>query len=141
MPFAISIKTNNESAKHIRDLWARVGVHEDTPSMASLNYAPHITLAIYDRINADLLKQALVTTFNGRTSLRIAFDRIRCFEQLSLVLWAAPVVTTALIDLHGSLHSQIDPEMCRPHYRPGSWVPHCTLGTKIREDRQVMHRH
>jgi hypothetical protein len=33
------------------------------------------------------------------------------------------------------LRAAIDPAYCRPHYRPGRWTPHCTLGTRITEER------
>jgi hypothetical protein len=34
------------------------------------------------------------------------------------------------------IHSKIDPMLCHPYYRPGHWIPHCTLGTRIREEWQ-----
>ena len=27
--------------------------------------------------------------------------------------------------------------MCRPHYRPGTWVPHCSLATNIDPAREA----
>ena len=38
--------------------------------------------------------------------------------------------------MHDAVHAVIDPTLCRPHYRPGFWVPHCTLGMAIRADRR-----
>jgi hypothetical protein len=32
--------------------------------------------------------------------------------------------------MHQNIHSAISPEFCRPHYRPGNWVPHCTLAMR-----------
>jgi hypothetical protein len=36
-----------------------------------------------------------------------------------------------------AIYNVIDPMLCRPYYRPGFWVPHCTLGMNIRQDRRA----
>ena len=137
MPFAIGIKAANDTARHIRDLWDRLGGFEDVPSMRALNYPPHITFAVYDRIDGDSLGNSLRNVFAGQSALRLAFERLRYFDSPSLVLWAAPVETPALRRLHQAIRRQIDAALCRPHYRPGAWVPHCTLATRIRDDRRA----
>ena len=136
MPFAISITANNPSAAHIQRLWRRASAFEDTSSMAALNYPPHITFAIYDDIQADRLCQALEHVFSGRPALRLLIDRIGFFEDPAFLLWAAPTETADLLTLHSAIHDQIERFLCRPHYRPGTWVPHCTLAMEVRDDRR-----
>ncbi len=41
-------------------------------------------------------------------------------------------VRTAL----ASIHSTIDSSLSRRNYRPGNWVPHCSLATSISFDRK-----
>jgi hypothetical protein len=36
-----------------------------------------------------------------------------------------------LLSAHERLHRLVDPTRCHPHYRPDSWVPHCTLATQV----------
>ena len=39
--------------------------------------------------------------------------------------------------MHQAIHAVIDPSLCRPYYRPGAWVPHCTLGMAIPPERRA----
>jgi hypothetical protein len=45
------------------------------------------------------------------------------------VLFLAPVVTPALLELHATYHAMAKrlEAACRAHYLPGRWVPHSTL--------------
>ena len=73
----------------------------------------------------------------GETQLSIAFHRIRWFVGPPLVLWAEPVASSTLRKWHAAISAAIDPAHCRPHYRPGAWVPHCTLGQRIATERSA----
>ncbi|MBZ6077034.1 2'-5' RNA ligase family protein [Microvirga puerhi] len=137
MTYAISLKAVNHTADPIRALWDRVALFEGTPSMVALDYAPHITLAVYQKIAPELLKMALLRAVEGIPALRLTFTRLRVFEGDPLVLWADPSPSAALAQLHARVHDSIDPANCHPHYRPGAWIPHCTLGTKIRKDHRA----
>jgi 2'-5' RNA ligase len=133
MPVAISIRAANDTARHIYALWDQASRFEDTPTMRALAYPPHITLAVYDSRPAGLEQAALAATFAGVAALRLAFGRIGFFENVPLVLWAAPAPCAALDQVHARLHEVVDPGLCRPHYRPGAWIPHCTLATLVGE--------
>ncbi|MDE1993995.1 MAG: 2'-5' RNA ligase family protein [Rhizobiaceae bacterium] len=131
MPYAISLRCTNDTAAPILALWDQASAFEAVPSMASLNYPPHLTLAVYENINADRLRATLGTVFRGLPALPMEFSGIRHFDNEYLVLWASPVPSDALREAHESLHRQIDPILCHEHYRPGFWNPHCTLAMKI----------
>lgn len=136
MPYAISIKSLNNSADTIRRLWEQVSRYEERPSMAALDYPPHVTFALYDDVPESQLRTGLRQTFSKQPIVPLTFEHIRFFDNSPLVLWAAPGFSDALMRLHASVHATIDPSYCRPHYRPGEWTPHCTLGTNIRNDRR-----
>lgn len=137
MPFAVIIKCTNDSARHIETLWSRMSLFENTSSMSAMNYPPHLTFAIYDDIDPKKLSDGLHHVFDKQAPLRLAFERLRYFETPRLVPWAAPTDTGALQTLHQALHNHMDPSLCREHYRPGTWVPHVTLATDVREDQRV----
>jgi 2'-5' RNA ligase len=103
--------------------------------MAALDYPPHLTLAIYDDIPLVQLRAALQEAFAGTSALRLTFTGPRFFNS-PLVLWADPSLSLALAAAHARVHACIDPRLCHPHYRPGAWVPHCTLGTEIQAEHQ-----
>ncbi|MBN9442291.1 2'-5' RNA ligase family protein [Bosea sp. (in: a-proteobacteria)] len=137
MGFAISFRSDHPSAEPVRALWRQVEGFEDAPSMALLGYPPHVTLAIYDddAVGEELVKDALERAGRDLKALTLTFDAIRIFEGSPMVLWASPQPCTALSHAHEAIHATVGPAYCRPHYRPGAWVPHCTLGMRIGKDR------
>jgi 2'-5' RNA ligase len=137
MSFAISLKAANATADPIRTLWDQVPLFEEALSMVALNYPPHNTLAIYDDVAPDLLKATLRRSFTGAPALRLTFTRLRFFDSDPLVLWADPSPSPASAEAHAAVHACIDPAQCHPHYRPGAWIPHCTLGTHIKAEHRA----
>lgn len=138
MGFAISFQSDHPSAEPIRALWREVEHFEDAPSMAPLGYPPHVTLAIYegDSVEEGQVRNALDHASRHLKALILTFDTIRSFEGSTTVLWASPRYCRNLVDTHAAIHAAIDPKHCRPHYRPGMWIPHCTLGMRITGDRK-----
>jgi 2'-5' RNA ligase len=139
MPFALSVKSVNASAGAIMSLWDHVSVFEDSPSMRALDYPPHITFAIYDapEVSKEIAIAAIENAAQGRRSIEITFNRIRTFDGPSLILWADPEPKEVLLEMHRKIHSAISPELCRTHYRPRSWMPHCTLAMRTASCRNA----
>jgi hypothetical protein len=52
-------------------------------------------------------------------------------------VFLAATVTAALLELHAGFHRRFARfgEASSEHYRPGRWVPHCTLATDLAPDR------
>jgi 2'-5' RNA ligase len=133
---AINIRADHASAGEIERLWDQVAAFEVEPSMRALGYRPHFTFAIYDppAIDEKTAWGAMQAAVVDEPQLRIEFKRIRWFEGSPLVLWVEPTCNEALSRIHSSISAAIDPAHCRPHYRPGMWTPHCTLGTRIADE-------
>jgi 2'-5' RNA ligase len=138
MAFSLNLRSDNASALAVTALWDEISAFEDAASMRALNYAPHFTFAIYDtdEVSEALARSAIEHAAIGEAEVRITFSRIRTFAELPLVLWAVPEPQEPLARMHGAIHAAIDPILCRPHYRPGSWIPHCTLGMRIQDERR-----
>jgi 2'-5' RNA ligase len=130
MAFAICLKAVNDTAGPIRALWEEVARFKGRPSMATLGYPPHLTLAIYGNLPPVPVGAILRRAFAGRSALRLTFTRLRFFDN-PLVLWVEPSPSTDLASAHAGVHACVDPRLCHPHYQLGAWVPHCTLGTEI----------
>lgn len=138
MALAINIRADNGSAGEIERLWDHVAAFEAEPSMRALGYRPHLTFAIYDSlaIGEKTAWGAMLAAVVCEAQLRIEFKRLRWFEGSPFVLWAEPTSNEALTRIHSSISAAIDPAHCRPHYRPGMWTPHCTLGMHIADERR-----
>jgi 2'-5' RNA ligase len=135
LSFAISLKAANPSAAPVRQLWDEVAQFEAAPSMAALQYAPHITLARYDDAVDQITMAEALGALAELPALRVTLTRLRWFDD-PFVLWAEPAHPD-LREAHRRVHTRIDPELCHPHYRPAAWVPHCTLGTGILDERRT----
>lgn len=105
--------------------------------MRELGYPPHLTFAIYDTddVSEELRLAAIERAALNQAELHLTFNRIRTFAGPPLVLWAEPEPQDALMRMHEAIHTMIDSTLCRLHYRPRFWVPHCTLGMAIRTER------
>jgi 2'-5' RNA ligase len=138
MAISINVRADGDSSGEVEQLWDHVAAFEDEPSMRTLGYRPHFTFAIYDSpaIEEETARQAMLRAAASEVQLRIVFRRVRWFVGPPLVLWMEPVDDAALRRWHASVSAAIDPAYCRLHYRPGQWVPHCTLGTRIIDGRR-----
>jgi len=137
MACAINIRSDNDTADQIRSLWGDASLLEQLPSMDSLNYPPHLTLAVYDELDSSLAVEAVKEIFTGFKTQTIRFERLGMFEAThALILWAAPSISSEMIHAHGQIHKIIDANLCRPNYRPGAWVPHCSLATSVPTTRK-----
>ena len=128
MPFAVTLPLDGVAASVVERLWQALAQQGDDDSLR-LGYAPHITLAILpDDVAAGAIDAAMhgVAAAHGPVAGKLA--GIGIFPATPPVLWAVPVVTTALLGLHKALVDALAPLDMQPHYRPGAWVPHVTLG-------------
>jgi 2'-5' RNA ligase len=131
MAFAINLTARGLAGARICELWDEFGVSEPAPSMAALNHPPHITLAIYSSIGEDRLRAAMRQVMDAHPPIQLTFRSIQRFDHPRLVFWAAPDASNVLLYAHARVHQLIDPKLCHEHYRPGSWVPHCSLAMNV----------
>lgn len=131
--YGINLRSRSEAPDYW-NLVDRASHMENEPSVRMLGYPPHITLAKYDEAGFDELAN-VVHALAGRDSLTLRFDRIGIFQARNLILWAAPADCDELHRMHGQVHDIVASDRCRPVYRPGQWVPHCTIALSISNDR------
>ncbi|MGQ0613748.1 MAG: 2'-5' RNA ligase family protein [Planctomycetaceae bacterium] len=88
---------------------------------------PHLSLFVCDGV-APGLDNALREFAKGVEPLPARFDHVGSFHGDEGTLFAAPVVTPALLDLHRRGHALLAPHCSGldAHSMPGRWVPHCT---------------
>lgn len=128
MNSAINIRSENDTALPIYDLWNKVSLFEETPSMQSLNYAPHFTFAIYEDLDINQLELAAEEATNNLSVLPITFSKISVFDAEKLVLWLEADGASKLFEIHKKIHQIIEPSKCHEYYKPDMWQPHCTIG-------------
>jgi len=137
MAYAINIRSDDASSFAVKALWREHELLEINPSMQALAYRPHITFAVYDTIATDQLQRTFEYAFEETKSITLRFEELQYFESpQGFVLWLKPVASSELSVLHEKIHSAIDPVLSREHYRPNSWVPHCSTATAIKADKK-----
>jgi hypothetical protein len=119
---------DDAATARVLELWARL----DTAGIASMSTAshgrhrPHATL-----LNATTLSgsTALVETLQALVGADLFFDSLAIFPGPTSVLFLAACVTPPLLSTHSAVHELVSTDQTEPwpRYRPGSWVPHCTL--------------
>jgi 2'-5' RNA ligase len=132
VPYAVELRFDADLAERVRGLWRaleEVGAGSFGPGGAPV---PHLSLAVYD--DEDEVDEAAASDLVAELAARgapidIAFASLGVFPTEESVLFLAPVITPALLDLHAAYHGMAHRlgATCRPYYLPGRWVPHCTL--------------
>lgn len=90
---------------------------------------PHISLALVETADTNLLAEVIAQFAANTRSCPVRLVSLAAFSGSKGVLFLAPVPTTRLLDIHAGLYEQLEARglASDPLYRPGSWVPHCTL--------------
>ena len=134
MPFAISFTASEASGAPIRELWAEFAQLEEVPSMLAMGYPPHVTLAVYDVISEDQLREALHSELSSHIPLRLKFA---FFERPQLVFWAAPESSESLFRAHAAVHRCIDPRFFPRPLQAGHLDPTLHAGNECGRCQQA----
>jgi 2'-5' RNA ligase len=130
VPYAVTLRLHDDAAAAIDALWHRLADEGVSDSMAALGYRPHLTLAIATDVDVPAAIRALERFAATHAALAVPFVGIGAFLAPARVLWAAPRVDRALLDLQAALHETLA-WPAHPHYASGTWVPHCTLAEDL----------
>lgn len=132
MVAALELYLDTDATRRIRVLWDALEA-EGVQSMKSLlgqRHRPHVSLAVAPRFDPDRVAEALAGTVVA-APLRLEFQHAGQF--VGRVLWLGPAVTTELLAHHAVVHHRLAEAGIElvEHYRPGRWVPHCTLSMRV----------
>jgi 2'-5' RNA ligase len=134
MPYAVELALDPTSADAIRRAWRELDDAAIT-WMARSGARPHVTLGIWDVLDHGGAESEL-TRFTAETApVRLTLASVGLFPGVAVFL--APTVTAELLDLHADFHRRFGHLGGRAseHYRPGAWVPHCSLATDLEPDQ------
>lgn len=128
MPYAVTLPLDAGTAARVRRVWLALAEQVGTDDAIRLGYVPHVTLAVLpDSVPAPEIESALSGVVAGWTALSTVLAGLGIFPGALPVVWAAPVVTNALLARHAALCATLARFDVHPHYRPEHWVPHVTL--------------
>ena len=135
MALAVCLLFDAATNKALRQLWTRLeecGV----PTLVSHthgNHVPHLSYAVFRTFDVDAV-HAAVDALPGGSPLPLRFDAVGLFRRRRAALIASS--TPALLArqravVEAGVRTGADLHL---HYRPGVWVPHCSLSTGVRRE-------
>ncbi|PTA46221.1 2'-5' RNA ligase family protein [Micromonospora sp. RP3T] len=132
MVAALELYLDTDASRRIRVLWDLLE-SEGVPSMRSLlaqRHRPHVSLAVAPRLDPERVAAALAGTVVA-APLRLEFQHAGQF--VGRVLWLGPAPTSELLAHHAVVYERLARAGVDvvEHYRPGRWVPHCTLSMRV----------
>jgi len=97
--------------------------------VAKTGVPPHITLAGFAEAEPAALLDVTRRFASLEAPIEIDLQSLGAFVSPDRVLFLAPVVTRALLEMHERFHAMLGPAELRAadYWLPGQWVPHCTL--------------
>lgn len=131
--FAVVLYFDDFTEKRVRQAWAaldRFGI----PSAGSTyeeSYRPHITLAIVDTPYPEQAAARLRAPLANVSGLPVSMTALGFFLTNKAPAYLAVAPTTALLQLHDNVHSALGAMDTWSYYRPGNWMPHCTLAMDV----------
>lgn len=132
MVAAVELHLDRAADRRIRNLWDAM---EDSgvPSLRDLTHGkhrPHVSLVAAPSLDAVAVADAL-DGLDVAPPLRLDLDFVGLFR--GRVLWLGPVPTTELTAHHASVFDRLAAAGIDTfdEYRPGAWIPHCTLSMRV----------
>ena len=132
MVAALELYLDVDATRRLRALWHALEA-EGVPTLASLQneqHRPHVSLAAAHRLAPETVAGALGDLTVGR-GLTLDLDFTGQF--VGRVLWLGVTVTEDLLAHHRAVHERLAAAGVEvwEHYRPGRWVPHCTVSLRV----------
>jgi hypothetical protein len=132
---ALEVYFDQGAERRLRTLWTALE-EAKVPNLGThthRRHRPHLSL-----VGADALEPAAVvaalSTMHIPPPIALSFQHVGQFP--GGVLWLGPAPTAELLALHAAVVGRLDAAgvVISELYRPGTWVPHCTLSMTARRD-------
>lgn len=132
MVAALECYLDAHATRRVRGLW---DAYEEAgiPSMRGLadrRHRPHLSLVAADVLDPQVVAAAL-DGMPAAPPLRLDFQFVGQF--IGRVVWLGPAPTAELLAHHAEVYARLAAAGIEVYdlYRPGTWVPHCTLSMRV----------
>ena len=134
MALALELGLGMEADGAVRELWSALEA-DGVPSLASHlpGIRPHLTLVVSE--DADRLRGCAARLRELVSEQPVTLTGPGLFPGPRPVLYLAAAATAELLALHAAVCELAEAAGVGiwPHYRPGTWLPHCTLSMAVPE--------
>ena len=129
-PYSIHLFFDTRTESAIYSVWQELAESGAAPYFYQSANRPHLTLSIYNTLDLPQARQRLSELATRLTAVPVSFQYHGFFSGDAPTIFLGPLVTTTLLELQEDVCWQLDDLGELPafdHYRPGHWVPHCSL--------------
>jgi 2'-5' RNA ligase len=139
MPFSIELFLDPKSSMAVQQCGEALEKIKIPTIFSTLGSSPHVSLAVFEQYNPERLHGLLKKLASGFPPIPFQIGSLGTFAGKEGVLFLAPVVTPALLEIHGYLHNAL-PKVAEGlwvYYDPGQWVAHCTLSIHLSRKKLI----
>lgn len=131
--FAIETFFDEASETRVRAVWQRIAAAGLPSTLLAHGHTPHVSLAVAEDLDPLAFAPVLAAFAASEPALSIRLASAATFATAEGVLFLGVVATRVLLERHERFHSRFERAArgAWPYYRPGHWVPHCTLTTGL----------
>ncbi len=137
MAFAAILYFDPDAQANIEALWDTLDERGVSPSIATMNIRPHITLIGWESCGAVPVCNELRAFAGSVAPLTVKLSAVGAFPGKQVAAYLAPTVPADLVRLHTALYARLTGLGLVPpeYYQPENWVPHCTVALKLPPER------
>jgi len=138
MHVAVELGFDPASELRIRNHACALANLHGGPDLSAKGVRPHISLTSFAGGEPGFLGGELARLARCFAPFGIRFDAAKSFPTEEGVVYLALCRSEKLLSLHAALHRAMALHGREGHsfYRPGRWVPHCTVATGVPADRR-----
>lgn len=129
MPFDVCLFLDGRTEDEVRRVWRVLRTRGISSPLIRSGGRPHLTLAIWEELDPDPRLLALSELAGKTAAFPVTFSAVGTFGPGSGTVFLSPSVGRELVTVHERLY-RIMYDLAGSSeglYRPGSWVPHCSL--------------
>ncbi len=133
MNFAIELFLDAEADARIREIWERIARAGLPSRLLEFGYTPHVSLGVCAQLDPVAFAARLSEFALREPKPHATFVSLGTFSNRQGVVFLGLITTPELVEMHARFDALFASAARDPweYYRPGRWVPHCTLTTAL----------
>ena len=129
MNFAVEMFFDPVADERVREVWERIAKAGLPSRLLDLGTTPHVSLGVCAELEPAAFAGELREFAMSESRVGARLVSVSTFANREGVVFFGLVPTRELLDLHSRFDAMFDRagRTLWEYYRPGRWVPHCTL--------------
>lgn len=133
MGYGVVLTLDEQASRRVEEIWKKMADLGINDTMSSNTLYPHITLAVYESVYPNNVKDIVSSLADETCALPITLSHIGMFPGSPGALFLSLLDCFELDGINKLYYERTENfnGSCDENYMPPKWVPHCTLATPI----------